>query len=1830
MIEVNTPRAGLSKEAAGLLPAATAPSPGLVTGRALCLLALLLCLAPAALAAVRISEFLTGNDGLLHDSDGDSPDWIELQNDAPTAVNLAGWHLTDEATNLTKWTFPATNLPPGGYVLVFASGKDRAVVGAELHANFQLEQSGEYLALVAPDGTVVSAFAPRFPPQRANVSFGFGSSNAPPATLLASGAAARWLVPTNSALGDAWLARDFDVSTWNAAATPLRYDVTVAGAPVLSLDFNARSANTPANTQTGFTSFTMSAASGIQTTPTTRSFGALTVTLSNSAAGIGYDDRFRTTPVNSGAFTLEDLFLDFVFSRELTGTSGLDLFIAGLAPGQLYGATLWSFDSSSPSPRISDWFANGALVTNNYTFNGATLPANDAAYRFSFQAAATPSGGLLISGRRDTASLANSPAVFLNALQLTPVTSATTTNGNLAAMAGQNTSVFVRQAFTVANPTAFNQLTLRLKYDDGFVAYLNGVEVARRNAPETLAWDSTAPAPHLVTDFEDVPLPGAPAALVAGTNILAIQGLNAAAGDATFLLEPQLVATFSTELSERYFRPPTPGAPNNAGYLGLVADTKFDHDRGFYDAPFSLSITCATAGATIYFTTNGGPPSPTNGFLFTAPISIRGQSFIRAAAFLPGYVPSDIDTHSYLFLRDVLRQSNNIPGYPTSWQASYPGDYAMDSNIVNHPVYGATLSNDLRSLPSLCIVSDHSGLWNSSTGIYPNPTSIGVAWERATALELIRGDGKTEFATTCKIQIHGNASRDNNRTPKHAFGVAFNSDYGPAKLHYDWFGGGVDVHDNLVLRQCGFVDGWPGRYADEGIYTSAETGETFRGLRYRPENTCYLRDAWVKDSFRAMGWTSSRSQYVHLYLNGLYWGLYEPSERLDASYFSLHLGGQEGAWDVVVGEDNNGPPVLVDGSLADWQNVLNLVNAGITNEAAYQAVAERVDLDNLIDYMILHVFAESEDWPRHNWYVAHRRATNGVPGTKFICSVWDQELTLDRLVRRNRLEVGGAAGEIYSPARVYQQLRTNAEFRVRFGDRVHKHLFNGGALTPSNNVARLLGPAAIIHDALVGESARWGDARKFPTPGGPNGTGKTFTRDEWWQPEIDKLATNFFQKLTADNVARFQAGNLYPALGAPEFNQFGGAVSNGFALTLSHPNPTGTIFCTLDGSDPRAYGTGLVAPTAQAYDQPITLNAPTVVRGRVLAGTNWSALVEALFYPPQDLTALALTEIMFNPRAVGATNGDEFEFLELKNTGTNALDLSVLTFAAGLSFTFPNGTVLAPGQFFVLARNTNAFAAKYPGVAVHGVYGGRLDNGGERLTLSYPFGGNVFSVAYDDAAPWPVTPDNYGFSLVPKSGVAAQAPDDGAKWRASTNPGGSPGADDPAPIIAPVVLNEVLSASVPPAVDTIELFNPTASNVDLGGWFLTDDPNAPMKFRIPAGTIIPADGFVVFDETQFNATPGTNSSFALSSSGDDVYLFSGDATTNLTGYSHGFGFGAAAAGVSFGRYVNSVGEEQFPAQLSQTFSNANSGPRVGPVVINEIHYHPDAGGDEFVELRNVSAGLVPLFDPTNPTNVWKLAGLAYTLPSGITLAPGGLLLLVATNPADFQAKYSVPTNVPVLGPFAGALQDSGERLKLERPDAPTTNGVPYIAVDEVRYNDKAPWPSAADGGGASLQRRDAAAYGDDPTNWLAAPPTPGRDPAIPDTDGDGIPDEWMMRHFGHATGQASDNSLASGDPDRDGLNNGQEFVAGTDPLDPASVLRVEAISPADGGHGAVLRFFAVSNVSYTVQFQETLQAGPWQKLTDVTAASTSRWIAVTNALPETDTRFYRLVTPGQP
>jgi hypothetical protein len=546
-----------------------------------CLWLMLACVAFASPAnsQIRISEFLAQNDGLTRDRDGDSPDWIELHNNSPAAVSLAGWRLTDAATNLAKWTFPTVSIPANGYLLVFASGKNRAVAGAELHTNFQLEDSGGFLALVDSAGSIVHSYD--YASQRANVSFGIAGSSTPATQLITSGATARYLVPADGAIGNAWTGASFNDSSWNSGATGLGF--SSATGLTLRVDFNERVVDSVANTMPGFSAFVINsnvATIAIQTNATTRIFGDVSVTLSNTAP-VGYDDRLRTTPINNGGFTEGQLLRDFVFSRS-ADNGGLDLAIANLLANQPYSITIWSFDSGSPGTRVSDWFANGALVRENYMFTTNSPTSNDQ-YRFTFDALADANGRILVSGRRDSASVGSTGApdfgVFLNAFELVGGGAAGQTATDVsAAMRDQNASIFIRVPFAVSDPVTVQQLRLRMKYDDGFVAYVNGQQVAARNAPGSPVWNSAASAEHpneQVAVFEDIIL-SVPAGLLTATqNVLAIHGLNVSSSDSDFLILPELEAIRSGGDTLRYFKPPTPGAANGAGLLGLVADTKF-------------------------------------------------------------------------------------------------------------------------------------------------------------------------------------------------------------------------------------------------------------------------------------------------------------------------------------------------------------------------------------------------------------------------------------------------------------------------------------------------------------------------------------------------------------------------------------------------------------------------------------------------------------------------------------------------------------------------------------------------------------------------------------------------------------------------------------------------------------------------------------------------------------------------------------------------------------------------------------------------------------------------------------------------------------------------------------------------------------------------------------------------------------------------------------------------------------------------------------------------------------------------------------------------------
>ena len=1298
--------------------------------------------------ALYITEFMAVNDGSLLDEDRDASDWIELFNAGAWTVDLAGWSLTNEQGHPGTWTFPSTNVPPGGFLVVFASGKNRAVAGRELHTDFQLNRAGEYLALVKPDGlSVAHEYAPAFPPQLKGVSYGV-EMNITNVLLLTNGTATRWAVPRDPAGWPTdWAASGFDDTGWATGRTGVGFDARGTGIPTPGSATNL-ARNKPTSQSSVLDSF-------VSTLAVDGKYDNFTHTLAGGtspatwAVDLGTNCSIERIVLWNRTSCCQSRLRDItVWVSDATGTQ-INFTSALLNPENVLGGGQLNSGPNSITLDLTQ-LTGGPVIGSRVWV--ARMPDPDL----------SGSDGQGNSDEPEVLSLAE---VEVFGAPLGATLGELVQSDLESSMRGVNASALVRVHFTVPEgklpPLDF--LTLRMKYNDGFVAYLNGVRMASRNAPDVLAWNVTATAAHPAAEayqFEDFDVTPFLDALVEGDNVLAIQGLNITSDDPDFLILPELTGR-SLELTPgRYFAQPTPGTTNAAGYLGWVADTKFSVDRGFFETPFTVAITTATEGAEIRYTTNGAPPDTTGSLVYREPLLVEHTTVLRAWAVKAGYKPSGVDTHTYVFRDDVAGQSlatAAAAGYPSKW-AGQTADYAMDKRIVGTNT--AQLKAALGALPSVFFTTSVSNLFDASRGIYANPDSHGVAWERPVAMEWIGTNNETEFHVDCGLRVQGGYFRNARVTRKHSLRAVFKSQYGAGKLKHDVFQtpGAVKEFDTLVFR-AGANDG----------YSWDAAGNTVQ----------FLRDEFGRRLQLAMGDPGAHGRFAHLYLNGLYWGLYNVTERPNEDFSAAYLGGDAQQWDA-----NNAGDVK-NGDLDAWNSFIGQAG-GSANTAGYQRLQGKdlngvrneaypvyLDKINYIDYMILNMWGGNWDWPNKNFWWGRQR---GADSTGFKFYTWDFENTMGNSRDRSPLEMVAPRPEIAASgvAAPHAALKNFAEYRLDFADRVQRFFFHGGLLTPEVLIDRYRQLANTVEPAVWAETARWGD----DTTSSPRTQAQWLAEREW-------ILGTYLPRRSEVVLGQFRALRLYPQVAPPMFSQFGGQVPAGFELVITHTNTSGAVWFTTDGSDPRVYGTGAAASIARIYASPVPFPAPALVRARVLSGSEWSALTEAIFYPPRDLSPLRVTEIMYHAPAAGVTNGDEFDFLELKNVGTNTLHLDGLAFTEGITFSFTNGTTLAPGGFFLLAPNAAAFAAKYPGTAVQGIFKGKLADSGETITLADAFGTSVLSITYNDRAPWPEAPDGLGFSLVPKDPDAAPAANDGAQWRASAQIGGSPGADDPAPSVLP-------------------------------------------------------------------------------------------------------------------------------------------------------------------------------------------------------------------------------------------------------------------------------------------------------------------------------------------------------------------------------------------------------------------------------------------------------------
>jgi len=1253
-----------------------------------------------------LSEFMASNVTGLADEDGDRSDWIEITNLGERPIPLEGYFLSDDPENPTQWSFPDISLAAQSSMIVFASGKDRSLVGKALHTSFKLAKEGGFLGLADPNGQWVEhAHVLAYPPQLPDISYGL-DMQIQQTKLVAGDQEVRFQFPTEDLLGDSWTSPDFDDLSWqvgnmglgyirddagdneddaNAEPSPTDEPLVLADVSFPGDKLKATSDRSPNgegvegvidnNTATKYlnfdkldSGFTIELARGsvavigliLTSANDAPDRDPTSYVLSGSHDGTRFhqvaqgripvfENRFQSHQLNfpnptayrhyrlifssvrdpgiAVAMQIAEVeLLGWVSATSLQEPSDtqpeLSIDLAGLEDVSQPGDTILPTTNNSPAgeevwlaidnnpqakylnfdgagsgfvlePQVGLSVLNGLRLTSandapgrdpaTYLLEGSSdgvlfetiasgdLPAfedrfaevevgfaNSKAYlfyRLTFPTLTGGSGQLMQIGE----------VAFLGRTGpgLSDVEDLIQTNLE-PSMFGKHASALVRCHFVLEDLSQIQGLSMRMRYVDGFVAYLNGVEVARSNAPTDLSLGATALNQRaleeaMISEFWD--LQAFAPLLQEGHNVLAVRAMDDAMSSSSFLVELELVNEERawTPSQWGHLKIPSPGKPNGGVWQGLLTEPHVDQQSGFYANPIRVSLGSTDSAAEIYYTTDGRRPDAQVGRLYQGPIVVDQTTILRAIALLEGWKPSPLATRTYLYTQDIISQSADskimLP-LPPKW-GTQAADYGLDPRVAASNQkdayqgrYAKTLQQDLLAVPSLSLVMDPQD-WFGPQGIYANPTaraSGSSAWERQVSVEWIPTDTQEGFRIEAGIKIQGGAFRRFDLTLKKSFRLLFKNPYGPTKLKFPVFGKeATDEFDNLVLRANG-NDGYP----------------------YGGGGALYMRDAFAMETARSMGMIVPHTTFVHLYLNGAYWGLYNVVERPDAAFSSTYHGGNKDDWDAL-NQDS-----VPDGTREAWDRLLALLNQDMVDDETFYrvqgknaiglpdpAIENLLDVANLIDYCLLNFYIGNQDWPgRNHWYGRDRHGSQG-----FQFYPWDSETALGL---GSGLEAN-STGANTAVARPYAALRANARFRQWFGDRAHAHFSRGGAFyvnpeqpqwspaMPENNpsAARFAGLTDQIAQAMVGESARWGDQK---------GTGP-YTRDEHWSRARDSLLANYFPKRTQIVMDQLRRAGLYPTVEAPVLHHPGGKVERGYALSME--TDQGTIYYTLDGTDPQ-------------------------------------------------------------------------------------------------------------------------------------------------------------------------------------------------------------------------------------------------------------------------------------------------------------------------------------------------------------------------------------------------------------------------------------------------------------------------------------------------------------------------------------------------------------------------------------------------------------------------------------------------------------------------------------
>ena len=810
-----------------------------------------------------------------------APDWVELMNISTDPVEMSGMHLTDDTTQPTKWPFPdETIIQPGEQLIVFASGQNLSDPLLDeqgyLHTNFRLSSNGEYLALTDRDGVVVHAYAPEYPDQMPDISYGFAMETRP---LIDPGAQFVFAVPQDDSLGDQWRHPGFLDATMTQAVGPIGFDRTAGSDEIAETIGNA----------------------AIERRSSSNGRGTITV-------------------LQHAPFTQSGRVTEWTFYSTKTHTitpvvvrqAGTEFEVIGVGQTQTSdgsGPQIFAFDLQFGSDLVNGdgyFFAYKDGDNDTDVSGGVRWESSSQAVR-QYRG---PQAGNLVVGQAFEKSRTSMRTFSLKATTVARVANVAT---NIESQMRDSSSLYARYQFDVPSRDILRSLTLHIRYEDGFIAYLNGNEVARRNAPPSATFESSAPENRRLLDantFEDINLSGSIDALIDSDNVLAIHSLNDRPDSHDFLLDVQLTGTVFPSVPVIGFSDvPTPGRPNQSNFQGIAVAPTFSVTRGFFEQPIELEITTGDGTeATIYYTVDGSLPSFDNPTViaYQQPVQISKTSVVRAVSHREGFLVSPPTSHTFIFPDDVADQDG------------------IKSQVRDDPNRRDQMPVALLSLPTVSIATSADVITEA---------------ELASSMELIYPDGSPGFQVNAGLEAYGASSLS---FEKKSLRISFKELYGPPKLNFDLFDDpdGLTEFNQILLRS--------------GAHDSAVWHE----------GAAYIRNRWASDRQLEMGHSSPRGRFVHVYQNGEYEGLYEMMERPNSSFMASYFGGTEDDYDVI----NAGS--IVDGDDLAWNALINAIGGD------YADVLQYLDENNFADYLLLQFFGgNNTDWlPHQNWLTSRRRA----------------------------------------------------------------------------------------------------------------------------------------------------------------------------------------------------------------------------------------------------------------------------------------------------------------------------------------------------------------------------------------------------------------------------------------------------------------------------------------------------------------------------------------------------------------------------------------------------------------------------------------------------------------------------------------------------------------------------------------------------------------------------------------------------------------------------------------------------------------------------------------